>query len=285
MTTLNLRAIAQYLKDPSYLPKLIDWYRPSSSSVQDHIFIFGAPRSGTTLMKLILGTHPNLASPGYETGFFTRKKILNNLINYDSNPQNNSVNQLRKESQDIIQFFDAYAQQVCEENQRKRFVEKTPSHVLRINFLIKHFTNSQFINMFRDGRDCYCSARHHPNVKQGSDLVRYAKYWKKCVTARLEMRNHPRVIDIKYEELVNNPEEVVKEMMEFLNEQYNAKQLSPFRHSKNSIMSSKREEFSKLSKPINSSSVSRFQKELSQKEIAQFHKIAGQELELLGYLS
>ena len=284
MTFLNLQVIRQYLKAPRYLPKLINWYIPKSNSVQDHIFIFGAPRSGTTLMKLILGTHPNLASPGYETGFFTGKTFLDNLIKHDSNTKNDSVNQLREKSQDIIEFFDAYAQQFCGNNQIKRFVEKTPSHVLRINFLIKYFSQSQFINMYRDGRDCYCSARHHRNIKQNTNIIRYANYWRKCVNTRLKIGNHPRVIDIKYEDIVTNSEEIIKKIMNFLNEQYHPQQLNPFIYSKNSILRSKRQEFSKLSKPINSSSINRFQKELSQKEIYQFQKIAERELELLGYL-
>ncbi|NET40550.1 sulfotransferase [Okeania sp. SIO2B3] len=35
--------------------------------------MFGAPRSGTTLMKLILGAHPNLTGLSYETGIFMYK--------------------------------------------------------------------------------------------------------------------------------------------------------------------------------------------------------------------
>ncbi|MEQ9023525.1 MAG: hypothetical protein RLN82_12355, partial [Pseudomonadales bacterium] len=44
------------------------------------------------------------------------------------------------------------------------------------------------------------------------------------------------------------------------------------------------QEFRKLSKSIDQSSQGRWKKELTESEVKQFHEIAGQELEILGYI-
>lgn len=195
----------------------------------------------------------------------------------------NKKNYLRENSKDIIDFFDAYAKASLKNNGGKRFIEKTPSHVLRLNFLLEYFPNSQFINVVRDGRDCYCSARHHSNIKQNSSVIHYAKYWKKCINARLKIGNNPNIFDIKYEDLVNEPEKACRQMMMFLEEEYDPRQIDSSIYSKNSITKSKRPDFSKLSKAITASTINRYEKELSQQEIYQFERIASKELEFFGY--
>ncbi|RQH42271.1 hypothetical protein D5R40_14630 [Okeania hirsuta] len=137
--------------------------------------------------------------------------------------------------------------------------------------------------MYRDGRDCYCSARNHVNVVQGKSIERYAKYWKKCVDARLNQGNNPNILDVKYEELTLDPETVIKQTMNFLEEDYHPSQLDPNQYSQNTITNSKRPEFSQLSKPINSSRINRYKQELTSEQIDKFNQIAGNQLKQIGY--
>ena len=44
------------------------------------VFIIGAPRSGTTLMRSIVDAHPQLFCPPWETGIFVR---LEQMLNGD----------------------------------------------------------------------------------------------------------------------------------------------------------------------------------------------------------
>jgi len=274
--------INQFLHHPNHLPKNLIWRFPQSKSNQKHIFIFGAPRSGTTLVKLICGAHPHLNGTGYETGIFMYKDIFSFAFEGFTH---NEMDLIRSNSTDIVDFFDKFSAENLKKNGGKRFIEKTPPHVLRIDFLLKYFPNSQFINVFRDGRDCYCSARHHQNVMQGKNLQKYAKYWRRCVQARLKQGEKLNIFDVKYEELVTEPEKVVKKMMAFLQEDYDEKQLISDYYSQNKINKSNRKEFKKLSKPIDKASINRYQLELSEQEKKDFEKIAGKELNLLGYSS
>ncbi|MEQ9624757.1 sulfotransferase family protein [Coleofasciculus chthonoplastes] len=276
-----ITAIRSFLKHPQAIPKNIFMRLPKTISSDPHIFVFGAPRSGTTLMKLILGAHPNLSSFGYETGLFMYRDIYG--FTYEGFTATDIAN-LINQSPDIVRFYDKFTEQITQQTGGQRFIEKTPQHVLRLKFLLKHFPNAKFINMFRDGRDGYCSARHHQNVPQGKSIVRYASYWKKCVNARLRQGENDKIWDVKYEELTTNPEQVVRQIMNFLGEEYDARQIEPQYYSQNRITQDTRQEFRKLSKSIDQSSQERWKKELTESEVQQFHKIAGRELQILGYM-
>jgi hypothetical protein len=72
--------------------------------------------------------------------------------------------------------------------------------------------------------------------------------------------------------------------MNFLGEEYDARQIEPQYYSQNTITQDTRQEFQKLSKSIDKFSQGRWKKELTESEVQQFHEIAGQELEILGYM-
>ncbi|MEM1367897.1 MAG: sulfotransferase [Cyanobacteria bacterium P01_H01_bin.15] len=264
--------------NPITLSQNLRWHFPTVISEQPHIFVLGAPRSGTTLVKLIIGVHPRLSGPGYETGIFMQKHWL-----FQFTRQGALTTQRRSESKDIVEFFDQFAQRKLEEEGGERYIEKTPPHVLRLPFLLKHFPNAQFIHTYRDGRDCYCSARKHQYVKQGRHLQTYAQYWRRCVQTRLNLGEHPRIFDVGYEELVSAPEQVVPTIMNFLGETFTSEQLDASQYSKNRISTSRRPEFAKLSQPISAVSVGRWRKGLSDADSQAFFSIAGSEMQQLGY--
>ena len=232
-------------------------------------------------MKLILSVHPNLKGPGYETGIFMYKNIFDFQFTGFTRKE---IDHIIHQSNDIVQFFDAFAIANLQKLGGGRFVEKTPPHVLKLNFLLNHFPNAQVVNIYRDGRDCYCSAQHHPNVVQGRSVKRYANYWKKCIQARLNIGAHNRVFDIKYEDLTDNPSLHVEKMMAFLGEDYDPRQIDPTYYSQNKSINSKKAYLQKLAQPIKSASQGRWKTELSAEELEQFHQIAGDELNQLQYL-
>ena len=71
--------------------------------------------------------------------------------------------------------------------------------------------------------------------------------------------------------------------MNFLEEDYHPSQLDSNQYSQNAITKIKRQEFSQLSKPINSSSINRHKKELTSEPINKFNQITGKQIKQIGY--
>ena len=263
------------------LPNLI-WRFPQYKSSQKHIFVVGAPRSGTTLLKLVLDSHSKFISPGHETGFFLYNKIISNNWNFE-NFKPEEIQKLKQESNNIVSFFDELVQKNLEIYNGEYFVEKSPPHILHLKFLRKHFPNSYFIHIYRDGRDCYCSARSHPHIPQNKSLEKYAYYWRNCIRTRFKEREDGNIFDLKYEELVEEPEKNIKALMKFLNEEFEEEQLNFHKSSSHRLVKNPVERFIKLTKNIDNKSVTRYLQELTTAEIEKFNKIAEKELGLLGY--
>ncbi len=231
-------------------------------------------------MKFILSVHSELEGPGYETGIFMFKDIFNFKF---TGFREQEISEIVKNSRDIIDFFDIFAESHLAHSCGRRFIEKTPPHVLKLSFLLKHFPNSQFINVVRDGRDCYCSAKHHPNVVQGRSVEQYARYWKRCINARLKLDKNPQIFDVRYEDLTSSPETVVPQVMKFLREEYDSRQINPDFYTKNSFKGTQKSHFKKLTQSIQTTSQERWKKEMKSSEIEIFQEICGKELEVLGY--
>jgi len=136
-------------------------------------FIVGCARSGTTLLRLVLASHSEIAIPP-ESFFVGRnqeylkkgalshreaRKLLQTIYATDSFKdfgldtaiiEKQIFSKATVTYLDIIcTIFDTYARQ----HGKKRWGDKTTSYVFEVDFLVKLFPASKFIVLIRDGRD------------------------------------------------------------------------------------------------------------------------------------
>ena len=275
--------IAQLVRsydNPRLYIKNIVYRLPSTVSDLDIIFVVGAPRSGTTLLQSLLAAHSKLFSIEAETAMFSYQNIFDpKRRHFGLSPH--QLEGLFGQSKDIVDFFSKAVNLLSAKYNHKRFVEKTPQHVFYLRFIFKHFPKSKVIHIVRDGRDCYCSSKFHPNIPQGKSVTSFAKYWKKCVKSAKLLQNNANILTIKYEELVNSPQISLQEIMDFLGLKYEKDQLDQLVYGAD--VRSRLEPFSKLAKPIDASSVGRYLLEMSDNECCNFERIARKELSHFGY--
>lgn len=260
--------------------KNIKWRLANRVSDQSHVFILGSPRSGTTLLQVIISIHSDFYACESETGIFTWQDLFDEKRRY-CGLSVEMINKIMGECKNSVEFMDKLAIYFLNTNSASRFVEKTPQHVLHLRKLLKYFPNSQFINLYRDGRDCYCSSKFHKNVPQRKNVKVFAKYWKKCVNARIQEGNNKKIFDVKYEELTSNPKDILEKIMRYLGASMQYQQLSNTK-----IAEDKRSGFTEhqnLKNPINTSSQGRWRNEMTMHEKELFWRIAGKELERIGY--
>lgn len=272
--------LISYIKTPQYWIKNIIWRFPKTICNKEIIFVIGTPRSGTTLLQKILEANSKLFSIQGETGLFSLQNFFDpNRKHFDLNKE--IKNNFLKVSKDSVDFFDNCVGLLMREELNKKFVEKTPQHILYLKFLVKHFPKSKFIHIVRDGRDCYCSARKHPWIPQSKNITTFSKYYSKCLDQIILMESNKNVYTIKYEDLVLNSNSEVSKLMNFLNLDFEVSQIDITNISKDKR--SKLKQFQKLNQNINSSSVGRWESELNSNEVLKFKKVAGKQLNYFGY--
>jgi hypothetical protein len=262
----------------SLIPLSYKWLR-STPSEKPHIFITGSARSGTTLVKILLMAHSLIAGiDGESTGAF---KIRNFRKYRTDEIPNETMYSYFKQSKSFVEFYNSIANEITEVKSGRFFVDKIWPNWVRFKLVNHYFIKSKWILCVRDGRDCFCSARRHPNVPQNRNITTFARYWKRCFHLARSLP-HDRAIWIKYEDLVFEPGVEVGHLMDYLKLQFEPQQIEVNYYSKQTSIK-KREHHRNLAKPINKKSVARWRKELTSQENDLFCQIAGDTLKTLGY--
>lgn len=153
---------------------------------REPIILGGCGRSGTTLLLSILSCHPKILAMKHETRAFC----------YDAYRGGGEYSKagmflrlwVRLMGSDILKDFD-------------RWCEKTPKNVLHFGRILKLFNNRvRLLHIVRDGRDVTLS-RHPDNPKKY--WVSPAR-WVRDVSAGLQYLDHPCVMTLRYEDLVED---------------------------------------------------------------------------------
>lgn len=204
------------------------------------ILILGCPRSGTTLLRRLLGTHPNIACPG-ETGLF---RACAAFLNQETSGVGVEIGVLPGlgyagfETSDIIlklrKFAFAFMEDFADREGKPRWLEKdafNSFHIRRIEQLCEE--EIKYICIVRHGLDVAPSIQELCNKSESAilDIHQYLIQYKRPMEAftklwvdvnseikALQERRPQQTILIKYEDLVSKPEIVIGKILEFLDE-------------------------------------------------------------------
>jgi hypothetical protein len=176
---------------------------------------------------------------------------------------------------------------------KRRWAEKTPRNIRRLDVIFRHFPQARFVHVLRDGRDVACSLRTHPRHRVvNSELVPLniwkpisgcARRWRDDIERSRPYWSDPRFLTLRYEELVREPLPVLERLMAFVGEAWDDGMLehagtgSPFRNVTTFAQNPE------ALKPVNTRAVSRWQRDLDAKDRRIFKRIAGKLLIELGY--
>ena len=180
------------------------------------IFVLGMPRSGTSLTEQILSSHNDVFGGGEIP--FIPSTINKNFLQDKSTQNFSEINDLEKK---LNNSQDYYLQQISSiDNSEKSFTDKTPLNFRYIGFLINIFPNIKIINCKRNPVDvCWSNFKNYFGgtlnfTNDLEDLAKYynqyediMKFWKKYFSKN--------IYDLNYENLINNPEEEIKNLIKF----------------------------------------------------------------------
>ena len=194
-------------------------YPRSSSADAPIVFIGGHPRSGTTLMRVLLDAHPSFHC-GQETHIIPDLLTLRRKYSRER-----SINRLHEAGLDLERINITIAQSILDiiksRGESKRLCNKDPFTLKHISYLARMFPNAQFILMVRDARAVIHSIRANnirisrfPRTNSGA-----LRRWNKIVGAMFQacLRvGHERCKVVHYESLVLKPRFVLRQILRFL---------------------------------------------------------------------
>ena len=257
---------------------------PLPSDIRSPIFIGGQRRSGTTLVRVLLNRHPHIAC-GPESKFVQHPSFVT-WHERLAEEWSERVERYGFGRDEVDRAMAALVDNLFTRYQRRegkrRWAEKTPTNILRIDYLLRLFPHAQFLHVLRDPRDTYCAIRERTRT----DKPHWAKFtprrsaedWCASILAGKTWRRAPdRYYEMRYEELVHEPEATMRGVLEFLREPWDARILDPATDNQEACQAKIRHD------RILPSSVGRWRTELSNTELDEIQSIAGELMVELGY--
>jgi Sulfotransferase family len=273
------------------------------------VFVGGCPRSGTTLLRTMLNSHPELAIP-HETrvlidGYRTRA-VWGDLGDPDNRRRlarwvvDRKVSRYRRLSEDADELVEAMVaapptlgsvlgagfRLFAEHHGKERWGEKRPSVVLSLDAVFAMFPDAQYINVVRDPRAAVASIRKvgkkygwgAHGLPGGTDTwersVRAADRWRRRLPAE-------QFLEVQYEHLVADPPAVLGRMVEFLDLDPAGLDAMLHHHETSDIHS--RTLHSLVSKPVTTGRSRAWEQALRPREIAFVESALGDYMRRYGY--
>ena len=274
------------------------WNRGNHISTEAPIIIGGCGRSGTTLMRVILDSHSQIAC-GPESNVFPSPNKLNagspgaeklaKKFDLSSTDMRTLLKSSSTRAEFAERFFDAYRKQAG----KPLWADKTPRNIQVMPYILEHFPKARFVHVVRDGRDVACSLRTHPRHRViDGQIVKLDTWnpiedcvgrWVKDVGDGLAYRGDPRYYELKYEDLVTSTEDTLQGLFTFLQLPWESAVMSFHEVQSASRDPVKFAQNPEATKPLQSSSIGRWRKDLSQDDLAYVMREAGALLAKLDY--
>ncbi len=272
--------------------------------LDDPVFLVGCPRSGTTLLQLMLDAHPDVAIAP-ET-FFVRhvwkrrrelgdpadddalERILEAIVTTDvfrdmRLDPGRFRDAARAGPRRYPELFRRLLADFRDDRGVPRVGEKTPNHLLAMRTLEKWFANARFIHVVRDPRAVVLSWKSMP--WSNGTVALDAAVWRKYLRAarRFPPRRPGRLMTVRYEHLVANPREALEQVCRFLDLPFAAEMLEPAARASTVVDVAREPWKARAREAVTTERMNRWREELSRDEIMVIEAVAWTEMRSAGY--
>jgi hypothetical protein len=269
------------------------------------IFV-GSGRSGTTLFRNLFDAHSMLAMTheahfiaplAHKRDVYEGGAVFNNeLLIADLYANSNFVRQGLDE-QAVRRVLEAGAPQTypdavravyalyAESHGKGLYGDKTPGYVIQLDLLGELFPEARFVHIIRDGRDVALAYVDRPEWGP-STIADGAHYWKSRVgrgRASGERLGSGRYREVRYEDMVDDPEGTARALCAFLGLPFEGGMLDFHQKGKEFAASTPHPDaFQNLAKPI-TKGMRDWRRQMVPDDVALFEAIAGDLLASTGY--
>jgi len=269
------------------------------------VYIVSSPRAGSTLLRLILDNQPNIAIPPpgylfnlvypylYSYGDLSIEANFRQLVEdvlatptvkrWPIDVGTDDIVSAAGETRTFAFIYEFLHRAYAELSGKPRWGQKSPRNGVWMEEIREMFPAAQFIHLIRVGRDVaidLADAGFWPETVHGGAIR-----WRDCMRAVAALApsfGPEQLLEIKYEDLCENPEATLKQMCDFLGEDFDPRHLH--HHESESAKGwAKDPTHAAAGKPITTEFVGMYKHRLPDQDRDAIEAIIGPELRQAGY--
>ncbi|PKF61719.1 hypothetical protein CW745_10390 [Psychromonas sp. psych-6C06] len=275
-------------------------------------YILGNPRSGTTLLRLMMSAHSGLIVPP-EAGFavfllenwdnkipyshcryISSLKRTTKIVNWGIDYQELDGQLLKANVSSLIEAMqETYRYYAVKHKEANCLIgDKNNFYIHHISSICKLSPKAKFIHIIRDGRDVACSyqevmskgitSKYAPNLP--TDIKAIATEWADNNQKLIDELSGKNVYQIKLEDLIARPKDVLVRICTFLGVNYDKNMLDYYEKKYSDMLEPEEYNQWKLKnrKPLINDSY-KYKKILTKEDVKLFEKLAGKQLSYFEY--
>ncbi|HXE56835.1 MAG TPA: sulfotransferase [Gemmatimonadales bacterium] len=269
-------------------------------------FIVGFQRSGTTLLRMMLDSHPDVAVPLDTVGMWAR--YAERIAEYGDLGDESNLRRLvadllaeerirlwqtalspddvlaRRSGDSLPGVMEGFYRAYAAAHGKRLWGDKDPGNMTRLHLLDRWFPGCRFVHIIRDGRDACLS-----QLEQDfgfDDPLACAECWREQVwwVRRIgQILGPARYHELRYEDLVAEPEARLRALCRFLGIEFAPGMLEYHARVDRSIPASKRHIWKLIDQPPRADNAERWRSRMPRGMRVAFEKRAGAVLRELGY--
>jgi hypothetical protein len=285
--------------------------------------VVGVGRSGTTLLRLMLDAHPALTIPP-ETHFVPSLIQASGTLRFNPGRAVECIvegrhrrwpdfglngDELLAELRAIPHFnapdtLRTFYRLYAEKQGKSRWGDKTPDYVRKMRKIQTTLPEARFIHLIRDGRDAGLSHNArvvNRGVREPLPAAELARRWVlRIETARETAAGLTGYLELRYEDLVTDPEPALRKVCELIALDYDPAMLSYHERAEERLQEMAGElpavagrpareagervaAHAMATQPPSRERIARWKEEMSAADVAEFEATAGNLLAELGY--
>jgi hypothetical protein len=268
------------------------------------VFVVGFPRSGTTLLRVMLDAHPDLSIPPEshfipslwsvrrryrQNGSFDADRMVRDVMSstrvqaWELSEESVRARLRTLTRPDFASVTEAIFSAYAESKGKARWGDKTPGYSIELPLLARLFPDARFVHIIRDGRDVALSFKE--GIGWNTPIEAIAEVWSRRIQkahrdgARLGTH---RYMDVRYEDLVVDPEGVLRTVCDLLDLDFLPEMLAYSGKALATVPAGERSIHPNLARPP-TKGLRDWRRQMAPDQVRIFEAIAGTRLSDLGY--
>ena len=196
------------------------------------IFVGGMFKSGTSLLRAMLGQHSAIAS-GLETYWFdwdwsaresASMKVMYGRLAHFFDMSVAEVTGMAMRSDTAEDFLETLMVEVARRQGKPRWAEKTPGNIAHADRIWAAWPDAKIVHIIRDPRDVFASL---VEAKKWDSPEEFADRWVSTIGRGLRLKGEINPSDksylaIRYEDLIGASEQTMRRVIDFIEEPWEA---------------------------------------------------------------